>query len=120
MNNIIKLVIVALLISTSSCKCQEKAATTAAANKKEANMKQVDLSGATMIEGTVIESGDKACFWAIELPDKSLVDPINLEDSYKKNGTKIHLTFGRLRMKNRCDKANPINITSIKLRGVHK
>lgn len=44
------------------------------------------------------------------------LDPINLEDSYKNEGEKIWFKFTGLRMKNRCMKANPINIIEIQKR----
>lgn len=44
------------------------------------------------------------------------LDPINLEESFKKEGTQIWFTFAGLRMMNRCVKANPISILDIKKR----
>lgn len=45
---------------------------------------------------------------------KSLLDPINLEEAYMKDGEKVWFKYGVLRMMNRCDKASPINILEIK------
>ncbi len=45
-----------------------------------------------------------------------LFDPINLSEEFKKNGEKVWVKYGGLRMKNRCDKANPISIVEIQKR----
>lgn len=44
------------------------------------------------------------------------LDPINLDESYKKDGEKIWFTYNGLRMMNRCDKASPISIKEIQKR----
>lgn len=44
------------------------------------------------------------------------LDPINLDESFKKDGQKIWFTYNGLRMMNRCDYANPISIKEIQKR----
>ena len=44
------------------------------------------------------------------------LDPINLVEDYKIDGQKIWFKFTSLRMKNRCDKARPIELKEIILR----
>jgi len=46
-------------------------------------------------------------------------DPINLDESFsafKQDGMKVWFTFAGLRMMNRCEKANPINLIDIQTR----
>lgn len=44
------------------------------------------------------------------------LDPINLDETYKKEGEKIWFTYNGLRMMNRCDKASPISLKEIQKR----
>ena len=45
-----------------------------------------------------------------------MLDPINLEESMKKDGLKVWVTYQGLRMMNRCEKANPVSIVEIEMR----
>lgn len=69
-------------------------------------------------KGTIVYSDVKGdCEYTILLePDGNLFDPINLGESFKKDGAKIWFTFRGLRMMNRCDKANPVSIQTIQMR----
>ena len=44
------------------------------------------------------------------------LDPINITEEFKKDGEKIWIKFGGLKMMNRCEKANPISIIEIQKR----
>jgi hypothetical protein len=68
-------------------------------------------------KGTIVASTiENDCPYTIRMEDKEsyLLDPVNLEETYKKDGMQIWFKFTGLRMMNRCDKANPITITEIK------
>jgi len=71
--------------------------------------------------GTIVASKTEGdCPYVIEMKDDAgkpyYLDPINLEESYKKDGAKIWFTFAGLRMMNRCEKANPVNIIQMEKR----
>ena len=55
---------------------------------------------------TVQMAGDKAKSYYL--------DPVNLEEQYKKDGQKVWIKFNGLRRMNRCNNATPIEITAIK------
>ena len=75
---------------------------------------------AGFIKGTIVTSkveGD--CPITIQVEGKEdayFLDPINLEENYKKDGEKVWFKFEGLRRKNRCNKANPISIIEIQKR----
>lgn len=65
--------------------------------------------------GVIVYSQDKDdCEYTIKLKDGLFYDPINLEDGYKKEGMAVYFKFRGLRMRNRCNKANPISIEEIR------
>ena len=75
---------------------------------------------AGFLKGVVIKSdveGD--CQYTIRvIGDKNydesyLLDPINITNDYAIDGQKIWFKFAGLRMMNRCEKANPVNILEI-------
>ena len=72
----------------------------------------------TNFKNGVIIAGEKnsTCSFLIKLYDNTLLDPINLEENYKINQLKIIFNYTPLRMRNRCDNANPISLTEIKKR----
>lgn len=71
-------------------------------------------------KGTIIySSAEGDCPYVIDVDDPNydyMLDPINLDENYKADGVKIWFKFAGLRMPNRCEKANPINITEIQSR----
>jgi len=97
--------------------CQTKKNTTL--NSKE-DMNQLDLkmSEEGFKKATVIYSeieGD--CPYTISVEGEStLFDPINLGENFKKSQAAIWVKYRPLRIPNRCDKANPIEITEISSR----
>lgn len=66
----------------------------------------------------VASKKDGDCPFTIKLEGESsnVIDPINLDDSYKKDGKKVTIKYQLLRRKNRCENANPVNIIEIKER----
>ncbi|MDP2686355.1 MAG: hypothetical protein Q8O62_03980 [Aequorivita sp.] len=72
--------------------------------------------------GTIVYSDKEGdCPYTIQMPGDKMefyyLDPINLEEKYKKDGQKVWIKFNGLRRMNRCDKATPAEITDIKKGG---
>ena len=90
----------------------------------EAKKMQVEkMMAAGFQAGTIVASDAEGdCPFTIRLEDKTgtlLYDPINLDksfSSFKQDGMKVWFTFAGLRMMNRCEKANPINLIDIQSR----
>ena len=61
-------------------------------------------------------AGDCPFTLQIEGDNSYLLDPVNLEEGYKVNGIKVWVKYTPLKMMNRCDKANPVNIVEIQKR----
>ncbi len=55
------------------------------------------------------------CEYTIKMVGNStyFLDPITLDDTFKKDGEKVWIKFRGLRQMNRCEKANPIELTEI-------
>ncbi|MCZ4319841.1 hypothetical protein O4H26_12680 [Aequorivita viscosa] len=74
-------------------------------------------------KGIIIHStAEGDCEYVIALADDKSVmfDPVNLQGNFKTHGTRVWFTFRSLKMPNRCEKANPINIISIEERALEK
>ncbi len=84
-------------------------------NETTADSNKMMADGFTM--GTIVASnieGDCPYVISSEIDgNKVMYDPINLDDMYKKNGMKVWYKYNGLRMMNRCEKANPVNISEI-------
>lgn len=84
---------------------------------KKAEMMAEKMQEEGFYSGTIVFSdveGD--CTYTIDLDSDDytyLLDPINLEENYKKAGMKIWLKFSGLRMASRCANANPVSIIEI-------
>lgn len=112
-------IVLATLVLLSSC--SNKTSGDAMAASKKAEMETKMLSNGYK-KGTIVASRTEGdCPYVIQLEDDTgkpyFLDPINLDESYKKDGEKIWFTFSGLRMMNRCEKANPINLNAIEKRG---
>ena len=110
-----------LLVALTLFSCSSKKTTTDAmpdAKKSEMTAKML-ANGFKM--GTIVASttaGDCPYVIQLEGEDKQpyFLDPINLDESFKKNGEKIWFTYAGLRMMNRCVKANPVSIIDMQKR----
>ena len=106
-----------ILIATSCCTSSKTSKNDKNTESSElmANSKKMMADGFTM--GTIVASkteGDCPYVISSEIDgNKVLYDPINLDDTYKKDGMKIWYKFNGLRMMNRCDKANPVNVSEV-------
>lgn len=95
-------------------------------NTKETMDKtQTSMEAKKMIEkgflaGTIVVSTKEGeCPFTIKVKgdeDAFHLDPINLDESFKRDGQKVWFTYNGLRMMNRCDNANPISIKEIQKR----
>ena len=103
-----------LLVFTSCCTSNKTTAESAATDTMET--KKMMEEG--YIAGTIVAStAENDCAYVIksEVDGNSIMfDPINLEKDYMKDGMKVWYKYGMLRMMNRCEKANPVNITAMK------
>lgn len=106
-----------VLVATSCCTSSKtsKSETKTETNEMMANSKKMMADGFTM--GTIIAStkeGDCPYVISSEIDGNAVMyDPINLEEMYKKDGVKVWYKYNGLRMMNRCEKANPVNISEI-------
>lgn len=110
-----------LLVALTLFSCSSKKTTTDAMpdSKKSEIAAKMMADGFKM--GTIVASeAEGDCPYTIQMEgeDKQayFLDPINLDESFKKNGEKIWFTYAGLRMMNRCIKANPVNIIDIQKR----
>lgn len=94
--------------------CQPKKNTTLN-SKEDINPSDLKMSEEGFKKATVIYSEIKGdCPYTISVEGEStLFDPINLGEDYKTSQATIWVKYRPLRMPNRCDKANPVEITEI-------
>lgn len=85
-------------------------------------MDEQKLMADGFLKGIIVHSemeGD--CPYTIKLesdPEEYYyLDPINLEERFKKDGEQVWIKFHGLRRMNRCNKANPVEILEIKKGG---
>ena len=68
--------------------------------------------------GTVVYSdAENDCEYTLQVTlegTTTYYDPINLEAPFKEDGLKVRFQYRPLKMMNRCAKANPISLTSIR------
>lgn len=113
-----KTLIVSSIVLAASCNSTAKVTEDEMGDKEKSEMIAREMKEAGFYSGTIVYSdveGD--CPYTIDVDSddyKYLLDPINLEENYKKDGMKIWFKFAGLKMMNRCEKANPINILEIK------
>ncbi len=96
--------------------------TTTETNTDNEKMDAKKMMAAGYLLGTIVYSDKEGdCPYTIQMPGDKMefyyLDPINLEESYKKDGQKVWIKFAGLRRMNRCDKATPAEITDIKKGG---
>lgn len=67
--------------------------------------------------GTIVYSDKEGdCEYVIMTDDGVMFDPQNMDKAFYKDGMKVEFTFTPLRMMNRCKKANPVSLVTIKAR----
>jgi hypothetical protein len=114
---IIRTLLIALcLFMTASCTSKKTIANeTSKSAVNTMNPAEMISNGFTF--GTIEESTKEGdCLFTIRMGDakeKAFYDPINLDDNFKKDGMEVFFKFRGLRMMNRCNKANPIEILEV-------
>jgi hypothetical protein len=79
------------------------------------NQSDLKMSEDGFKKATVIYSNSEGdCPYTISVEgETTLFDPINLDENFKTSQAKIWVKYHPLRMPNRCEKANPVEITEI-------
>ena len=109
------LLLATILMSCNSTKSKVDGESDQIENSEEENR----MMEAGFLKGTIVYSsaeGDCPYVIDVEDPNYNMFDPVNLDENYKADGAKIWFKFAGLKMPNRCDKANPINILEIQTR----
>jgi type III secretory pathway component EscV len=106
--------IISCCSTTKTVKEAENGATTNTVSMDTKKMMASGYEKATTVASSL--TGDCPFTLQIEGDNSYLLDPINLEEDYKKDGMKLWVKYTPLRMMNRCDKANPVNIVEIQRR----
>lgn len=118
--SIVTLSILAVVFCTAgACKSSEKTATdTEEKTEVMTNGKDVTTgvgNADNMTMGTIVYSDKEGdCEYTIKTNDGRMFDPQNMDKAFHKNGMKVQFSFSPLRMMNRCEKANPVSLTTIK------
>lgn len=103
---------------TQSTNTSETSTTTETTTNTE-TMDPQKLMAEGYLLGTIVYSDKEGdCPYTIQMPGDKMefyyLDPINLEETYKKDGLKVWIKFNGLRRMNRCDRATPAEIIDIK------
>lgn len=114
-----KTTILIVTLTLFSC-CSKKTTTDGMADTKKSEMASKMMANGFKIGTIVASKAEGDCPYVIQMEgeDKQpyFLDPINLDESYKKDGEKIWFTYAGLRMMNRCLKANPVSIIDMQKR----
>lgn len=127
MTTFIKLSLVSLMTFSLSCDTAKSAATntekdtenTIVEDSKKMESKNLSTEGYSL--GTIAYTKDSKCNYII-VDEKSgaKFDPINIDDkkyaSLKSDATKVYYKYRPLRMMNRCDEAQPIELEDMQSR----
>jgi len=109
-----------LLLSFFLFSCNSTNKSIVDTSENEIRIEAEKMIEAGFVKGTIVASeveGD--CPITIQVKGNEgayFLDPINLEENYKKDGENIWFKFEGLRRMNRCNKANPISIIEIQKR----
>ena len=115
MKSTLLLFTIALFMSCSTTKNTQEAM-----DKSQTSMESKKMIEKGFLAGVIVSSKKEGeCPFTIKVKGDEgayFLDPINLDESFKKDGQKVWFTFSGLRMMNRCDNANPISIKEIQKR----
>lgn len=109
----------ALIISCGTTEKQTQVASTEEIIIIEETVDPLIMKAEGYLLGTIIYSDKEGdCPYTIQMPGNKMefyyLDPMNLEESFKKDGQKVWVKFNGLRRMNRCDKAVPAEIVDMK------
>lgn len=114
---LVRTLFVLFAITLISCNSGSKATNGDGPNEEEIAMIAKKMKEAGFHSGTIVYSDAEGdCAYTIDVDSddyKYLLDPINLDEKYQKDGAKIWFKFAGLKMMNRCEKANPVSIVEI-------
>jgi hypothetical protein len=120
---LLKSIVIILFLSIMSCCATKKDSnkTTQDPSKTAIKMNNTKMIEAGFLNATIVASNEVGdCPFTISVEDNNnnnaLFDPINLDESFMKDGEKIWVKYFPLRMMNRCVKANPVKIVEIEKR----
>ena len=111
----VKHMYVTLFILLGVC-CSSKKTSTDIAPKSQINpVKKTELISKGFTPGIIQESPkNEDCLFTILVSVQNkqpyFLDPINLDEAYKKNDLAVFFKYKALRMMNRCQRANPVEI----------
>ena len=93
--------------------------TTVVTTENNEIMNPQKMIAAGYLLGTIVYSDKEGdCPFTIQMPGDKMefyyLDPINLEEKYKKDGQKVWIKFAGLERMNRCDRATPAQIIDMK------
>ena len=111
------LVLVAFVLI--SCCTSKKTTADAMADTEKTSLNTKMMENGFKMGTIVVSTAEGDCPYTIQLDDDNYsyyLDPINLDEGFKKHGEKIWVKFAGLKMMNRCEKANPISIIEIQKR----
>tara|TARA_B100000497_G_C7440878_1_gene274344 strand:+ start:187 stop:519 length:333 start_codon:yes stop_codon:yes gene_type:complete len=88
--------------------------------KEKPIQKPVELTPEGFTAGVIQKSTKKGdCLFTILVTSNSgeplYFDPINLDEAYKKDGIALFFKYRPLRMMNRCQRANPVEIQELQI-----
>ena len=115
----ISLILAACLIFTN---CTSKKVATSSTSVSMDSTMDKEMTKNGFKKGVIVHSSlEGDCPYVIKILEENdeqstSIDPINLEESYMKDGKKVWIKYHGLRIMNRCDKATPASIEEIKKR----
>lgn len=112
---IVKHIYITLFILLGVCCSSKKTSADIAAKSQISSVKKAELISKGFTPGVIQESPQKEdCIFTILVNEQNkqpyLLDPINLDETYKKNELVVFFKYRPLRMMNRCQRANPVEI----------
>lgn len=103
---------------TTSTASETAAETTSTTTDTDTLNPQQLMADGYLLGIIVYSDKDGDCPYTIQMPGDKMefyyLDPVNLDEKYKKDGQKVWIKFNGLRRMNRCDKATPAEITAIR------
>lgn len=121
MNILIKFTVILFLAMNSSCDSAKAAASENETETKSIGSMDTKYENEGYLPGMVKHQAGTKCVYVI-IDEKSGLkyDPINIDEekymSFKKNEEKVYFKYRALRMMNRCDDAQPVELEDIKKR----
>lgn len=115
----VKILMIFLGVLLISCGSTTRTISESTSEEAAGNLELLnDMTKEGFLSGTIIYSEKEGdCAYVIDVDNEGhsfMLDPINLDKSFMKDGQQVWFKFTGLRMMNRCTKANPVNIIEMK------